>query len=168
MVVGIDPGYRNTGVTLVDGRRVVHAFTVRGKGPAAPFAAVAAGAHAIAEDVVSGIAVELAGRDATLELVAIEGWQFMGPGRAAQGVTTAQVFQAIYSAVRVRFGEGTSIRVQFSGDVLDPKSGYGRLKAMLTNARAVQTCEWRLNDHEAAAACHALWADARDRQWALL
>lgn len=162
LTLGIDPGLQVTGLALFDGRRVTDTLSLRGvSGAGDDYAAVTAAALSIADRVQDYAA------EHRPSLIAVETFVDQGGqrNRFRYRWQTPLVIGAICAALRDR---GDLIRWQDAGDVLSngPK-GYGTVKYLAEHGRLGHGLTAPVNEHEAAAIAHAMWADAHERQHAL-
>jgi Holliday junction resolvasome RuvABC endonuclease subunit len=162
VVVGVDPGVRWTGLAAVERGRVVHAARLRGAdGTSRDWALLARTARRLALEV-SGYVAE---RGA--DLVAVETMVDQAAERRlwANRHTTAACCQAVWDVAAAQ-GWSELVVWQHAADVLDPRTGFGQVRALLVAGRApaaLSAVTGRMDEHRASAACHALAAEAARR-----
>lgn len=99
------------------------------------------------------------------DAVAIEGWEYQGPQRAAtlEAYTTPVLLGALAALL---VDTGWTVAWQSAGQVLG-RRGYGWLMRMDPARVGIRRWSNLRNEHERSAACHGLWL-ARARQQAHL
>lgn len=151
-VVAIDPGLRKTGIVRVEHGVITAAHTVRGRGGPS-FAEVAETALTVATDIWRAMEVMW-----PLEIVCETFVDQGGRRHFSDRWKTPLVIGALVALAP----RGMSITWQDAVEVLDAKRGYGDLYAMWRGAhRGLVRGDRLLSDeHQASAACHALWREA--------
>lgn len=157
--IGIDPGLQVTGLATCDDGQIIDTRSIRGvSGAGNDYAQVAAAASRIAEAVRAYVRADVPDR------IAIETFVDQGPERKRLPYRwhTPVVTGALVHALR----EWVDLIVwQGSREVLTTgPSGYGVVFHLARNGRLGNGLDRRVNEHEAAAVAHAMWAEAVARQ----
>jgi hypothetical protein len=163
LVLGIDPGLQVTGLAAIDNQSVVLHQSVRGvRGAGNDYVRVTSAANRIAASVAEVVA------DLDPQVIAIE--NFIDQGAARKQMSYRWQTPVVIGALAHALQEWADRIVwQSSAEVLSngPK-GYGLVAYLARQGRLGYGLDAPVNEHEASAIAHALWADAVGRQMALI